>query len=585
MNPLRHTPITIKVAVAPAFAIVCLLIVAGMGLWANSLAQQTLGQVSTARIPALGLAVDLERRIAMVHAKVNQSLVWEGAGVKAETIAALDKGIATDFDELAKLIDTQSSNAVWSEADRTTLKQLAQGFGKFKTTALETIDIKSTGLGAAAGFITRSESSYTELNRLIDDVVKRQRESTEREVAQAAVLGRKALFATAGGLALAVALSVLATWWCARLIARPLGRAVTVLKAVAAGDFTHTIPVESRDEVGQAADAVNHAVRAMQQALREVRVAATGAATASAQLSAASEQLSSGAQEQASSLEETAASLEQITSTVKQTADNARQANQLAVGSRETAEKGGAVVGSAVAAMDEINRASKRIAAIIATIDEIAFQTNLLALNAAVEAARAGEQGRGFAVVAAEVRNLAQRAATAAKEIKGLIQDSVGKVEAGSTLVTQAGATLGEIVASVKRVSDVIGEIAAASSEQTAGIEQVNRAVAQMDTVVQANAAQTEELSSTAQALAAQAEQLQDLVRKFEIDGAETARGGQVPALPESAAAPARTEARGTPERPRHDARMAGAPAQRRLAVPAPRDGHGNAREHELVEF
>ena len=226
-------------------------------------------------------------------------------------------------------------------------------------------------------------------------------------------------------------------------------------------------------------------------------------------------------------------SSEEITGTVKQNADKAKQANQLAVGSRDVAEKGGQVVVQAVRSMTEINLSSKKIADIITTIDEIAFQTNLLALNAAVEAARAGEQGRGFAVVVSEVRNLAQRSATAAKEIKGLIQDSVQKVEAGSALVNKSGETLNEIVSSVKRVTDIIAEIAAASQEQTTGIDQVNRAVTQMDQVTQANAAQTEELSSTAQSLAAQAEELQAVVGRFKL-----AAGGQEESTPAGGAAP-----------------------------------------------
>jgi methyl-accepting chemotaxis protein len=197
------------------------------------------------------------------------------------------------------------------------------------------------------------------------------------------------------------------------------------------------------------------------------------------------------------------------------------------VGSRDTAEKGGQVVTDAVAAMGEINKSSKKIADIITTIDEIAFQTNLLALNAAVEAARAGEQGRGFAVVAAEVRSLAQRSATAAKEIKGLIHDSVQKVQGGSELVNQSGETLQEIVASVKKVTDIIGEIAAASQEQSSGIDQVNKAVGQMDQVVQTNAAHTEEVSSTAQLLAEQANQLQHLVAKFKLAKQDTGSDAQ----------------------------------------------------------
>lgn len=252
-------------------------------------------------------------------------------------------------------------------------------------------------------------------------------------------------------------------------------------------------------------------------AIVQVDEIAASVAAASQQLAAASEQLSSGAQESASSLEETASSLEQMTATVRQNADNADQANQLANSSRETAERGGEVVANAVRAMDEINQASRKIADIITTIDEIAFQTNLLALNAAVEAARAGEQGRGFAVVAGEVRNLAQRSATAAKEIKGLIQDSVAKVETGSYLVNQSGETLDAIVNSVKRVTDIVGEIAAASREQSSGIEQINRAVAQMDTVTQSNASQTEEMSGTAVSLSSQAEELQNVVAQFNL--------------------------------------------------------------------
>jgi methyl-accepting chemotaxis protein len=314
-----------------------------------------------------------------------------------------------------------------------------------------------------------------------------------------------------------------------RQVARPLKRLNDLfMKAQTTGDLTVRSDLQRRDEVGMIARRFDRFMETLQGLLAQVSDAASQVASASQQLSSASEELSSGSQEQASSLEETAASLEEITGTVKQNADNAKQANQLAMGSRETAETGGQVVTSAVEAMGKINVASKRIADIITTIDEIAFQTNLLALNAAVEAARAGEQGRGFAVVAAEVRNLAQRSATAAKEIKGLIQDSVHKVEGGSELVNKSGQTLQEIVNSVKRVTDIIGEIAAASQEQSTGIDQVNRAVTQMEAVVQSNGAQTEELSSTAQSLAAQAEQLQALVAKFKL-GERQGQGGTAP--------------------------------------------------------
>jgi methyl-accepting chemotaxis protein len=317
-----------------------------------------------------------------------------------------------------------------------------------------------------------------------------------------------------------------------RQVTRPLAEIDRVMEhAQRTGDLTVRLNVSRRDEIGKLTERFNGFMETLEGLLLEVSGAAHRVSAAAQQLTSASHQLSSGSQEQASSLEETAASLEEITGTVKQNADNAKQANQLAMGSRDVAERGGQVVDTAVAAMSEINKSSKKIADIITTIDEIAFQTNLLALNAAVEAARAGEQGRGFAVVAAEVRNLAQRSATAAKEIKALIQDSVGKVESGSELVNKSGQTLQEIVTSVKRVTDIIGEIAAASQEQSTGIDQVNRAVTQMDQVVQSTAAQTEELSSTAQSLTAQARQLQALVSKFVLgDRAERRAEGEVPA-------------------------------------------------------
>jgi methyl-accepting chemotaxis protein len=316
-----------------------------------------------------------------------------------------------------------------------------------------------------------------------------------------------------------------------RLIARPLQQTVEVLESVAAGDLTRTLSVQTRDEVGQMAAALNAAVAGMREALTEVRSSADNLASASQQLASGSEELSSGAQEQASGLEETSSSLEEITSSVRQNADSARQANQLASAARDTAEKGGQVVATAVSAMGDINTSSKKIADIITAIDEIAFQTNLLALNAAVEAARAGEQGRGFAVVAAEVRSLAQRSATAAKEIKALIQDSVRKVEAGSQMVNQSGDVLLEIVSSVKRVSDIVGEIAAASREQATGVEQVGKAMSQMDQVTQQNAAQTEELSSTAQELSSGADHLQGLVGRFRL---ESEHGKRAPVKPQS---------------------------------------------------
>ena len=314
-----------------------------------------------------------------------------------------------------------------------------------------------------------------------------------------------------------VLLAIVLSFIVGQSISKPMASAVGVLKDMAQGDFTRRLDLDTKDEVGAMARALNSAIESVRDALEQVRGVANDVATASQQLRASAEEISAGAQEQASSLEETAASLEEITSTVKQNAETAHHAATIAGESRTAADNGSRVVASAVQAMQEITTSSKRIADIISSIDEIAFQTNLLALNAAVEAARAGDQGRGFAVVAAEVRNLAQRSAASAKEIKALISDSVQKVETGSKHVNESGHTLQNIMSSVSTVTDMMGEVAAAAKEQNTGIEQVNTAISQMDRVTQGNASQTEEMSSTAEALATQAEQLQNLVGRFQL--------------------------------------------------------------------
>ena len=308
------------------------------------------------------------------------------------------------------------------------------------------------------------------------------------------------------------------------------------------GDLTYRLPA-LHNEFDPLGNALNHFVGNLGNIISEVRQGTDIIATASSQIAAGNMDLSSRTEQQASSLEETAASMEELTSTVKQNADNARQANQLAESASGVAVKGGRVVAQVVHTMGAINASSKKIVDIIGVIDGIAFQTNILALNAAVEAARAGEQGRGFAVVAAEVRNLAQRSAAAAKEIKMLIGDSVDKVEEGSKQVAEAGKTMDEIVGSVKRVTDIMAEITVASQEQTSGIEQINQAITQMDQVTQQNAALVEEAAAAAASLQEQASGLSQVVSVFKLDQAQ---GNRV--APVQRVAPAHT--RTTPKQP-----------------------------------
>ena len=322
---------------------------------------------------------------------------------------------------------------------------------------------------------------------------------------------------------LVVILGVVAAWWLTVGITKPLNAAVKVAETVAAGDLTHRIEVHSTDETGQLMLALKHMNDSLLNIVGQVRTGTDTIATASAQIAAGNQDLSSRTEEQASSLEETASSMEELTSTVRQNADNARQANQLAVTASDVAVKGGGVVSQVVQTMSAINDSSKKMADIISVIDGIAFQTNILALNAAVEAARAGEQGRGFAVVATEVRSLAQRSASAAREIKTLIDDSVSKVGEGTKLVAEAGTTMDEVVSSIKRVHDIMSEITAASQEQSDGIEQVNQAVSQMDTVTQQNAALVEEAAAAAESLQDQAANLVKVVSVFRTGSGQAA--------------------------------------------------------------
>ena len=451
----------------------------------------------------------------------NQLFMTDPAQIENErkTIETLSAENTKLYDELGRLITNPEARAKFDKVTETrkSYSALRKEIDQLATTGEKNAAIKLM----LEKMVPLQKTYFAQL----DDLSDMQQKLMDKSVADA-----EATYTTTRNImlvsgVLAALFAAFIAWTISRSITRPLSRAVEVAETVAAGDLTAVIHAHSTDETGrllQALAAMNQKLKAI---VLEVRRGTDSMVTASTQIATGNLDLSSRTEEQASALEETASSLEQLTSSVKQNADHTRKSSELAGNATQVANQGGQAVKQVVQTMGEINDASRKIVDIISVIDGIAFQTNILALNAAVEAARAGEQGRGFAVVASEVRTLAQRSASAAKEIKALIDDSVTRVDNGSRLVEQAGSTMSEVVASVKRVTDVVGEISAASSEQSAGIEQINRAIAQMDEVTQQNAALVEEAAAAAQSLQEQSHRLSETVSIFRLDSQHAAMG------------------------------------------------------------
>jgi methyl-accepting chemotaxis protein len=395
--------------------------------------------------------------------------------------------------------------------------------------------------------VFRTEDTGNLLLRTIDPLVQRQLSELDTLVQQQRGAYLEALSLTEAradrvlwlrvlAASLAIGVLVVFAWQLTRSISVPIGEAVRVARRVASGDLTSNVSVEGADEAAELLAALRDMNDGLGGMVTRIRTGAEAIAVGAGEVASGNQQLSSRTEEHASSLEETASTLEEFTNTVRQNAEHAQQASALAGSASSTAERGGEVVAKVVETMREVTDSSKRISEIVGVIDSIAFQTNILALNAAVEAARAGDQGRGFAVVASEVRSLAQRSAASAKEIRGLIENSVGRIAAGARLVQQAGQTMDELVVSVRKVATIMTEIATASREQSSGIDQINRAITQMDNVVQTNASIVEQATAAATSMAQQATGLAQEVAQFRID--EAADAGtppvrQQPAAPE----------------------------------------------------
>jgi methyl-accepting chemotaxis protein len=498
-----------------AFGLLAVLIVL-MGLlsfWKATSAEAAFNNVMGNRYPKISALQTINGRVKESSRIQRDLLLLSDADDIKKAIEAVARLQKEDSDQLSKLSETFKTE---------------QGKAAFKTMA----DARAQYLPASQAYLTKAASSQelakitlqTEVAPLeqkyfatVDALVKYLEEQMQgsQQEASSAIDQIRITVLLAGGVALIAA--VFAAFWIPGVVARPISQAVEVARAVAGGDLTYAFEAKGNSETGMLLHALKEMQTALIRVVSHVRKSSEGVATSSAEIAQGNQDLSARTESQASSLEQTAASMEELGSQVKHNADNARQANQLAMSASTVAVQGGEVVGQVVQTMHGINESSRRIADIISVIDGIAFQTNILALNAAVEAARAGEQGRGFAVVASEVRALAGRSADAAKEIKTLISASVERVEQGTALVDRAGTTMTEVVASIRRVTDIMGEISAASGEQSAGVAQVGEAVTHMDHTTQQNAALVEQMAAAASSLKAQASELVQAVAVFRL--------------------------------------------------------------------
>jgi methyl-accepting chemotaxis protein len=524
---------------------------------------------SVQAVMALRIDVGDYRRWQLAHILGNDEKLYDTYEKRMSDTLATFKA---DSERYQKLISSPEEKAQY-EAFATQWQQFVSEGGKL-------VDASRKGLKDEARALASGNSAQimTGLSEQLNKLVKINIDGGDAASDAATATYNQSRLIIVVLLVATVVLGMLLALWVARIVARPLQEAVSVAKQVAGGDLTQEIEVKSQCETGQLMGALKDMTGSLQSLVAQVRSGTDTIATASGQIASGNQDLSSRTEQQASSLEETASSMEQLTSTVKQNADNARQANQLAQSASGIAIRGGDVVGQVVGTMASINESSRKIVDIIAVIDGIAFQTNILALNAAVEAARAGEQGRGFAVVASEVRNLAQRSAAAAKDIKTLIGDSVEKVDAGSRLVDQAGATMDEIVASITRVTDIMSEITAASQEQSSGIEQVNTAIVQMDQVTQQNAALVEQAAAAAESMMDQAAHLSQVVSAFKLNASALAASAtQAPPRARKAAPAAAAPVRPAPAK--------ALPPARAPAVKAPAKAASKPVADEWEEF
>ncbi|GAA0820220.1 hypothetical protein GCM10009079_25940 [Ralstonia mannitolilytica] len=531
----------IGVRLGAAFALVVLLLIgtATVGIQHLDDNNTKMSRIVSERYSLIALSNQIKNNGYKANGILSNLLLATSPEQKAKYMndyAAIRQANGQAYGRLEKLLKTDQGKALFKEQF-----DARSAYGASVRKFFELVDANRPEDARVLyqGEMSRLQDQYYVL---VDKMVDHQAAEMERDVGEAAEQGASAKIQMIVLSVVAALLAIATGGFITRTITRPINRAVQLAEAVAQGNLTHHLEVDTRDEIGRLLGALKHMTENLHRIVGRVRDGTDTITRASREVASGNLDLSSRTEQQASSLEETAAAMEQLTSTVKQNADNAQEASRLASNASQVATKGGDAVGDAIETMSTINASSRKIVDIIGVIDSIAFQTNILALNAAVEAARAGEQGRGFAVVAGEVRSLAQRSAAAAKEIKGLIEDSVSHVGAGTAKVEEAGQIIRDVVAGIQNVTNIVSEISASSREQSQGIEQINEAITQMDKVTQENAALVEQSAAAAQALQDQADQLAHMVSAFRLHGdlsdrTHAVHGGAAATLPAAAAA------------------------------------------------
>ncbi|WP_374315519.1 methyl-accepting chemotaxis protein [Aquabacterium sp.] len=499
---------------AVIFLIVALVSIVGFAGWRSAATQKEAEAQMSQAAAKLKAVQDWATMSELTITRATAAVLSKDPNVGIQFKDINDKAIA-EITELKKQIEAMDL----TEADRAQMTKI----GELRATVLaahkKSADLKAAGddEGALREFKEHFRPAVDVYAQGLRDFAHMQEEQSATLRVQVAEARRTTVVMAAVMIVVVLAIVVVGAHFLIRSIKAPLSHAVDVAQRIAEGDLSVQVHIVRHDEVGQMLQALKGMTTSLSSLVGDVRYSTDSISTASSEIATGNQDLSARTEQTASNLQETASSMEQLTGTVKQSADAARQANQLASSASTAAQRGGDVVAQVVTNMDSIATASRKISDIIGVIDGIAFQTNILALNAAVEAARAGEQGRGFAVVASEVRSLAQRSAEAAKEIKSLIADSAEKVDAGSRLVSDAGATMQDIVTSIQRVTDMMAEITASAAEQSDGISQVNQAVTQLDNMTQQNAALVEQSAAAASSLRQQAEHLAQVVSVFRL--------------------------------------------------------------------